>query len=350
MPKEKTTVSFSFILMYCYLQYMLKVLFYIRYRGQLRRTRPELVASLENAVAEAASAAGGSTAAGRRVLSASFDEDRIGFWLDMLIFLERVCKALERASGELYGHVVALGRDIPELCVEKLCRSLAGKGNGTGIWCSEEVRRALELYMDFGSARGNANGSRRGLLARSSEESDVGFNCDEYSELREFRSFEREGGYPYREKIERVLALGTDKNTVLFGPEFIGKKDGVHHFCKGLLGDIPPLVVRFGSGGRELVCFADAFTPQMSSFIAGSAEAGVMQELDTIHDLLFRERLREEWSPYMMDRGRCFIRSLIIVPYLFAYGIMAVYALSGFKILQRALRRLRFLPILFCFK
>ena len=249
------------------------MLFYIRFRGQLRRTRPELVAALEAAVTKAASAAGGTTEAGRKVFTASFDEDRIGFWLDMVIFLERVHKALEKASRELYGYVLTLGRDIPETSVLSLYRSLSEKGgrSSTGILCSEEVCKALGYYMVFDSGR---------TLASVSPP-EGGEAPEHYRELLEWRSFDGKDSGPPRP------------------------------YCAELSRDTPPLEVRFGAAGCALVCFADAFTPLVRSFIADSAPANVVKELDAIHSLLFKERLRQEWSPYMIDQARRFVRSLL---------------------------------------
>ena len=252
---------------------MVQMLFYIRFRTQLRRTRPDLIASLEGAVTKAASAAGGTTEAGRKVFTASFDEDRIGFWLDMVIFLERVQKALGKASRELYGYVLTLGRDIPETSVLSLYRSLSEKDErrSTGILCSEEVCEALNYYMVFDT----------GLSSPSEEGEGDGLPPESYRELLEWRSFNGQGsGLPRR------------------------------HYAE-LSRDIPPLEVRFGAAGCALICFADAFTPLIRSFIADIASASVMEELDALHSLLFRERLRQEWSPYVTGQARRFIRSLL---------------------------------------
>ena len=269
------------------------MLFYIRFRKQLRRTRPELIASLEAAVTEAVSAAGGSVEAGRRVLAAAFNEDRICFWLDMVIFLESIHKVMRRAAGELHGYVLALGKDIPEVSVDSLCRSLFKKNDrqGTGIWCSEDARKALELYMTFGPQ-----------------------SIEGYGELQEWRTFNGESGHKQngsfrRDKIKQ--ALESNSNTLFSGPDLQNMGTEIYHCCTDFLGDIPPLIVRFGTGGRGLVCFVDAFTPRIRSFISGAVSPAAMDELDAAHGMLFRERLREKWSPYMMEQGQVFINSLL---------------------------------------
>ena len=252
------------------------MLLYIRFRGQLRRTRPELISSLEDTVAKAASDSGGTVEAGRKVLTASFDEDRIGFWLDMTIFLERVHKALVKASGELCGYVLTLGWEIPEASVIKLYRFLSEKESRTGILCSLEVCKTLEYYMKFDSER--SFDSRPAPEGDGSESETAAY--EEYRELLEWRSFDAEEAAPCRYNAE-------------------------------LLRNTPPLDVRFGAGGCALVCFADAFTPLIRAFIADTVSAAEMEELNAISSLLFRERLRQEWSPYMTAQARRFIHSLL---------------------------------------
>jgi tetratricopeptide (TPR) repeat protein len=69
------------------------------------------------------------------------------------------------------------------------------------------------------------------------------------------------------------------------------------------------MTLRFGG---TLACFADAFTPGLRSFISGAVSAVAMEELNAVHSLLFRERLREEWSPGMKEKVCFFFRSLLL--------------------------------------
>ena len=269
---------------------MVQMLFFIRFRAQLRRTRPELIVSLEDAVAKAASAAGGAVETGHKIQSADFDEKRIGFWLDIALFLEKAHKALDEAARELNGYSLVVGSDIPELSARKLCRTLssAGAPQGSGIWCSKEIREALEFYMAFDRA---VNGVP--LM---------------YRELKEFRSFDGPAqGYPYRDKIERTLAMGPDKNTMLLGAESADLRDGVYNYASNVLGELPPLVFGFGAGRSGLICLVDAYTPAIQKFTAG-----VSAGLESIHTVLFKERLRDEWSPYIREHCRNFIQSLLV--------------------------------------
>ena len=284
--------------------------FHIQFRGQLRRTRPELIESLENAVAVSASQAGGIVETGHKVFCASFDEDRICFWLDIVVFLKEVNRVLEKATSELYGFALVLGRNADGISAQKLCRFHSGRGDReiSGIWCSEEILNSLKFYIVFGRP---SKSRKKGAL-------------EGYRELKEFRSFEADRRKnPNREKIVQSLAMEAGKNTLLLNPGLPGINDGIYYYCAGLLRDIPPIIVRFGAGGRGLVCFADAWTEELRAFfifaLSGKINDGgrldnlekMIGELDVIRDLLFRERLRDECSPNMMEQGRVFIQCFL---------------------------------------
>ena len=305
---------------------MVQMLFYVRFRGQFRRTKPELMVTLEDAVTEAAAAAGGEIENGRKVFSVSFDDGRISFWLDIVVFLEKVNEVLCRTASALYGYTLVLGRNIPEASAHKLCRFLCREhgSNSTGIWVSSDIRSALDNYLIFGRSAGG--------IADDIE--------DEYREFLDFRSFDGAGVStrkvnPYRDKITRTLARGNEKNTVLLGPDFMGKRDAMYHYSTGLLGGIPPLVVRFGIGGFGLSCFADAYTPRIRAFIASSNAPEKIKILDMIHEQLFRERIREEWSPYLTEQAGFFFRSLLDA-YISAAGACSLKGLLVLEALSLA--------------
>jgi hypothetical protein len=226
----------------------------------------------------------------------------------LIILLETVHGTLEKAADGLCGHALILGRDIDESGADELCLSLSASRfrEYTGIWCSRDIQKNLAPY---------------GVFENSSNKVFKG-----YGELKKFRKPETmpsETAFPYRKNIERALAQGGEKNTIVLGPEFIGKRDGVYHYCAGLLGKIPPLAIRFGAGGRGLVCFADALSPEIRVFLSGSSARTqvpieTLEELESLRSLLFSERLRDEFSPYMIAEGRRFLRTLLL-----AYGSAA---------------------------
>jgi tetratricopeptide (TPR) repeat protein len=285
---------------------MLRMLFSLGFRNQLRRTRPGLIAQVENAAAAAVRAAGGKLNAGRHILSASFEEDSVGRWLDITILLEEIIKTLEKAAPELYGYTLVLCEDTPELEPEELCRLLSPPGGeggeggekespgGGGIWCAGVFEKPLSPYMIFGGKK--VEGFR------------------EFKGWKTFTALSPALRFPNREKILRALRKGEGRNVLLAGREFMGKGDGLSRYYRERFGDIPALRVRFGSGGRGIFCFADAYTPEIRSFLGGGG-AGVpkaaLEELDALQALLFRDRLRDELSPYMAGAGRRFFRLLL---------------------------------------
>jgi hypothetical protein len=125
---------------------MIQFLFSLRYQTQIRRTRPELYDSLEKSITGAIGASGGILGMEHRCIAASFDENAIGFWLDMLTLLETVNRSLEGASSELFGYVCLLAPDLEDYGIS-LCHTLPA--GGTGIWCGSPVQRALGTYVDF---------------------------------------------------------------------------------------------------------------------------------------------------------------------------------------------------------
>jgi tetratricopeptide (TPR) repeat protein len=215
----------------------------------------------------------------------------------MVVFFETLYKSLEKHKPELSGYSLVLGKNIQEEETERLCRELSSSeaAQYTGIWCAGDFLKTMEPYGLF-------NKPVKG-----------------YSELKSFNSASvgnLDAQFPYRERICQALAQGGDRNTLLLGPEFTGKRDGVYHYCSGFLGDIPPLVIRFGSGGRGPACFADALSPAVRTLISStvkneSSESQTLETLDYLQNVLFKERLREELSAYIVESGRRFLFLLL---------------------------------------
>jgi hypothetical protein len=284
------------------------MLFFLRFRAQLRRTRPELIARLETEAAGIMEDAGGKTRPERRLLSGVFDEQSLGFWLDMLIALETIQGILEGVSPELYGYSLVLGHDIPEGETEALCRNLAAEAEGGGLWFDGAARRALGSYMYF--EKPPRNGRRRSPAA------------EDFARLKGIKILSRSAAdpWPFRETIVKALGQGKAGNAVLLGPECIGKRDGIDRFCEDCRQGYrqegpaapfadPPLAIRFGSL-RGLAPLADAWTGPLRSFLGGRSRA-VLDELEGLEESLFQDRLRDEISPFMIRQGRRFFSLLL---------------------------------------
>ena len=273
---------------------MVQALFYLRFKKQLRRTRPETISRLDGAFSSAAALAGGSLNQKHSFVTASFDEERTGLFPDIMLFLEKLGEKLAGEKRELLGHALILGLDIPEEENERLCRKLTARNisRHSGIWCCSELRAVLEPCIAFEKSAYDGycelietDGSPRKTLP------------EEISER-----------HPYREKIVKMLSQGRDGNLLLAGPPFIGKRDGLYHFCEISMDNIPPLVFRLGSGSPAGL--AGAFTPKIRAFLLrkeGFSPAG----LDALALTLSRERLRDELFPRLEENARQFLRLLL---------------------------------------
>jgi hypothetical protein len=276
---------------------MVYLLFSLRFHTQLRRTRPELAGAVEKSIAAAVTASGGRIQGEHRRIIAAFDEGIIGFWLNLLMVLEAVLQTLDKHSMELYGHIGVLTRNEPEDGALRLLQALPL--GGTGLWCDGAIRAALSPYAVFEPPPGTAL---------------TGPAAADYVRIQKltFREELSPGKiYPYREKIELILNQGPPRNSVLVGPEFTGKRDGLRRYCAGLLGKAPPLVIRFGAGGSGLSCFVDALDGPVRDFIAGVLSPEARLELDALSPLILRERLRTRYSRYLLHRGRRFLTLLL---------------------------------------
>jgi tetratricopeptide (TPR) repeat protein len=293
---------------------MVQMLLFLRFKAQLRRTRPELISRLEDAVTRAVEDAGGKITTDRRYLAASFDEDSLGFWLDMLILIETMLKSLDFAAADLYGYSLILSRSQPEK-PDALCRFLAGGSRGGGVFLDGAARKGLSPYVV--EEPGSVTLSKEKSPGRKAAVGD-------YYKLKEFKTF-----IPWTKSVslqetairalEAPVAGGEQRrNTLILGPPFVGKRESLYRFCKKLLssgnpsfermgGDFPPLCVRFGGGG--LNALIDAWSPPIRALASpGATDAG---EIHRLWEFLFRERLREELSPFIIREARRFFILLL---------------------------------------
>ena len=283
------------------------MLFFLRFKAQLRRTRPELIPRLEDSAAAAVAAAGGKITGKNRFLAASFDGDTLGFWLDMLILIESLMQELDTAADELFGYSLVLGRDLLEGpnasdALEMLCRYFAGddRGRPGGVFLDRTAREGLLPYALVEEpespdrwAGGNRAQSRAGGFYRLGGLKRFAQNPKDHS-LQEsvLRAFSQE---PKR------------RNTLILGPAFAAKREGLYRFCEEIAGDFPPLLIRFGAGG--LTSLIDSWSPRIRALTGPSAT-----DAEAIHRLweyLFRERLREELSDFIVKQARLFFVLLL---------------------------------------
>jgi tetratricopeptide (TPR) repeat protein len=298
---------------------MIQMLFSLHFQSQLRRVRPETIASLEGAVVRAAETSGAKVRAEHRYITASFEEHTIGFALDLLLVLKAVQGAVQEAFPELYGHTCVFGWDIAENSAALLNRlpwnfqdnsgaeaqGISGRvPQASGIWFSPALQSILDPYLVF---------------------DEFPFNGDlaGYGQLRELKPLARllfDGGEPDRSQGEadrsswrdRLQGEGGARNALLAGPGFAGRQEACSAYAElaeylGALPDFPPLVFRFGCGGTGLSCFADALEDPIRDLIPPEKQ----EALKARGAFLFKERLEDEFTPFAMKEAGLFLSGLL---------------------------------------
>ncbi len=235
---------------------MMQMYFSLRYASQLRRTRPELVGALENAVYTAMSRAGAEVRRESRMLIATYDDAAIAFWLELVTALDAIQAALKKALPELYGHACLIREAGGEDPLAALRRLSAQAGDG-GIWCDARGRSFLETYLDLGESTGPYTAI---LGSKALPEAVAGFD-----------------GGPLEPIVDTLRA--TDSPCVaLVGPRFCGKRASVRRACDAAQGSLPAYVVRFGVGGQPMFSFVHGLKALAASIFSVPEQAEFTQK------------------------------------------------------------------------
>ena len=132
---------------------MIRVEVGIRYRSQLRRTRPDEMARIESMAESILRNSGGAVFRESDVLRAEFDETIIAFWLDLVIALEGVSEAVASIEKELLGWSCLVRWNPAETQAGRYPgRELTRLRSPSGVWCDEKVMSALAEYASFARA------------------------------------------------------------------------------------------------------------------------------------------------------------------------------------------------------
>jgi tetratricopeptide (TPR) repeat protein len=279
---------------------MIRLLFFLRFKSQLRRTIPDTVSALESSVIAAFKDAGGNVKNERQMLAASFDGASLGIWLDILVLIEQVIRIMEGAALDIYGYSLVIGSEIPPEEEERVCRFFSFGAEKNHVYCDLEAQKFLASYARFERV---SPGQLKGepLSAAS------------FARLGGFRSFPENAAdtLALKETILGIVNQAGPRNFLLLGPELPGKRNGLYGYCEKLLGACPPLAIRFG-GGRGLSPLSDALSPRIRAFIeAAGVPADILAEMDGLSETIFRERLRAEVPLAAERRGRRFFKLLL---------------------------------------
>jgi tetratricopeptide (TPR) repeat protein len=271
---------------------MVQMAFFLRFKHQLQRIRPELIPRVEDFAIRAVEEAGGKVTGERSLIRAVFDENSLGFWLDILLLIETLTQTLEKSAGELQGYSLLLGKDMPDT-PPSLCRFLAG-GNG-GVFLDKTVTEAMRPYVTL-----EEQGKWTARVDR--------FGMGSFSRLGEVKIFipTTRLEFTLRKTNVEVSDLGQRPAVLIAGQTFEGKRDKLYLRVAGFAnsadsGDFFPLFVRFGGGGINAL--TDSWAPWMHSLPAE-------EEMNDTWEFLFRQRLRNEPSPFALRMARHFFKLL----------------------------------------
>jgi tetratricopeptide (TPR) repeat protein len=273
--------------------------FSLKYQSQLRRTRPELYSQIEKTLMNSVIACNGKIKRVCHCIIAYFDEQTIGFWIDILTVIETIQKILNLSKAQLYGHVCLFSSCHDYSKISEFLFSIPTIRIKTGIWCSPQISTMLFRLVFFNSPY---------YLPNKPDEGDDKNNCFlEISSTIADKKHEKIS--PLRKKISKELAMCVKSGAVLNGENFSGKRDCLQWFCRSINEDFEPLTIHFGSWGRGLSCFADALSPNLRKcFFESGVE--IPSELETLYTMLFSERLKWECSEFSLKKGKRFFELL----------------------------------------
>jgi len=275
--------------------------FFLRFKFQLQRTRTDLVALLEARTFLAVKQAGGQITRDQGMIQAVFDENSFGFWLDMLLFIELMKQILEESADELYGYALLLGMNTLTR-PEAMCRIMAGRRVGGGIFVDQGIASAMRSYI--------AVEAREEWLPKA-----VALGCGAYSLLKEIKMIvpTARNSMSLGKTTAPQSSWGRHSSILYSGRALRGKRSEIYlqgaSFSQGSeKNDIIPLFVRFGGGG--LCAITDSF-PQWMRSTPGLMSPKKEKEITGTWEYLFRERLREKPSSYAVGKAGEFFHLLL---------------------------------------
>jgi len=276
--------------------YMVEMLFSLRFKSQLRRTRPQLVQQVDETMKRAIADAGGKITGERQVITVSFNEDSLGFWLDMLILIENLIKNMEQAD-DLHGYTLVLSRESQQ-APQRLCNFLAACGGG--VFLDQSAADGLSPYAHIENPGQWLAETDTPTKARHKKAGDF-FRL---KELKTFTPVKKDNAALWK-PVFRVLGARPKQNVLAMGTAFSGRYGGLYDYCKKLNGDFPPLTVCFGSGGLNPL--VDSWSPRIRALSGGPG----LDEIDSLWELLFRERLRGEVSAFFTRKAERFFSMVL---------------------------------------
>jgi len=264
--------------------------FFLKFKAQLRRTRPDIVRQLDESIFRAIASAGGKITGDRFVISAVFNDESIGFWLDIYILIENLKKTIE-TTPDFFGYALVISGGVPG-SPEQLCRFLA---NHNGVFVDDRSAKKLIPYASFERPSDWLKGKKKRK-----------YGCGSYYRIRELKTFKStvKNELDLQRETAKIYEHAAGKNVLVLGPEYSQARWGLRKYCGKLNGEFPELTICFGSMG--LGALVDVWSLSIRSLSGGQPS----DEIDNLWELLFRERIRDEVSDYI---DRCVKRFLLLV-------------------------------------
>ena len=271
------------------------MLFYLKYKAQLRRTRPDIVRQIDETLIRAITDAGGNTSFQRSIICAVFNEETIGFWLDIYILIENLKKSME-ASTEFFGYSLVISTEFPNNS-DLLCRFLANNGGGVFM----DIK-AAKKFLSYAFIQKPERWQKR--------KKNWKYGSGGYFKIKELKLFNQpaKNDKIIQDDIVGILEKERGKNILISGLEYSQIRSGINIYCNKLNRNFPALTICFGSMG--LGALVDAWSPNIRSLSGSHSE-----EIDSLWELLFRDRVRDEVSQYIKKSARRFL-SLLMEHYI----------------------------------
>ncbi len=291
---------------------MIQIVFFLRFSSQLERAREADLVAVKNPLITAFKAANADILLTDHCIAASFDEKSLGVWLNIIIALETGYNFLKKHCALPSGtYSFVVGKDISAE-TERVSRTLASLHGESGVWCDQRYRKALSLYCSF---EGNDFAVRAG-------------STGSYVQIKSIEAIARNvrraaSAFPLSNRIVQMLKQEPRVNILFTGPNFIGKREGVYRYL-AMQSPVPPLIIRFRRDAN-IGAFADMLNPKIHALLTAYAAPGGeprqepryeaarkrLELLDAMKKMIFRERLRSEYSPALSTAVARFFKTLL---------------------------------------
>jgi len=271
---------------------MISLFFFLKFKTQLRRTQPDIVRQIDESLIRSITDAGGKITGNKAVISAELNEEAIGIWLDLYILIENLKKSVD-ASPELFGFSLVICGEIPNT-PEALCRFLAnGKG---GVFMDTKT---IVKFIPYASFEKPSQWSSVKKVHK--------YGSDGFCRIKGLRVFKPSVNIDLeiQNDVAQIYEKYQDKNVLVTGKVFSEIRSGLYAYNKKINGDFPVLSICFGSIG--LGALVDAWSQRIRS-LSGDQHT---EELDSLWELLFRERIRDEVSDFIVRTIKRFLSLLL---------------------------------------